>query len=560
MSYSFGTEYVFNTSGIGFSKSVELSSTETLVVCGSYCLVATKATDGSFSFGARFTHGMGSAFFDAILVDDNKVMIVGKFNSQEATIVEFDPVTKVLSKGLDYLLSSTQGFGYKLITRSSSSVALFTAVNSSPYTLYVRLLSVSGTVIIEEDVDTIDDVYILGLDAIEYSSSKIILLRQNNTTKDLYLQDVDVTNTTIELGAESIIHTIVGTETIAPYANNIITIDSGKFAVNYSLKSDGGTNYYLRSRIFTDISTGGTEITHPSIGPFFGVGVKTDTNRYQFSCLDFNNSQYGTSFGVTVSGLVPTYETSSVIFNTASSQYIGSSLLDSDVIITYADAGNSSYGTLVLGVDAGAYEFDSIVEYEWNYDVDVSRNYSFESIIEYELSYDIEIDSNYNFDSIIEYTVDFDSVLNEAISSFESEIGSYYWEYPGSFWGSLEFDSSIKYELDFDSTPQSVLNFNSIIEYGWDYDVTLQPVLNFDSIIDYELDYEVDFIEVVYKGKQLYATSVSNMSTSNSSKSTIETNNNSIIKIETSDDSKSTIETNYNSIIKTEQDINSSIL
>ena len=102
--------------------------------------------------------------------------------------------------------------------------------------------------------------------------------------------------------------------------------------------------------------TYGTSVDMPTsaVPTYTSIIYDSNANRVVISYRDADNSDYGTSVVVTISGTTPSFGTP-VVFESANAQYIATTF-DSDsnkVVIAYQDAGNSSYGTAIVGTVSG---------------------------------------------------------------------------------------------------------------------------------------------------------------------------------------------------------------
>ena len=102
--------------------------------------------------------------------------------------------------------------------------------------------------------------------------------------------------------------------------------------------------------------TYGTPVVMPTsaVPTYTSIIYDSNANRVVISYRDADNSDYGTSVVVTISGTTPSFGTP-VVFESANSQYIATTF-DSDnnkVVIAYQDVGNSSYGTAIVGTVSG---------------------------------------------------------------------------------------------------------------------------------------------------------------------------------------------------------------
>ena len=102
--------------------------------------------------------------------------------------------------------------------------------------------------------------------------------------------------------------------------------------------------------------TYGTPVVMPTsaVPTYTSITYDSNANRVVISYRDADNSDYGTSVVVTISGTTPSFGTP-VVFESANAQYIATTF-DSDsnkVVIAYQDVGNSSYGTAIVGTVSG---------------------------------------------------------------------------------------------------------------------------------------------------------------------------------------------------------------
>jgi len=114
------------------------------------------------------------------------------------------------------------------------------------------------------------------------------------------------------------------------YGTSIIGIILGDDTISW------GAEYIFNSAQTEDISS-----------------IKIDDNKICVSYRDFGNSSRGTSIIGTISGNIISWG-SPYFFNTGSTSYISSTLIDDNKIcISYRDGGNSGYGTSIIGTISG---------------------------------------------------------------------------------------------------------------------------------------------------------------------------------------------------------------
>ncbi len=130
-------------------------------------------------------------------------------------------------------------------------------------------------------------------------------------------------------------------------------------AENYIGMSGGGVSA-------TSFSKGSAAVFESAESNFMKATFDTNSNKVVIAYKDGGNSSYGTAVVGTVSGTSISFGTP-VVFESANSQSIGITF-DSNlnkVVIAYVDAGNSSYGTAIVGTVSGtSISFGSAAVYE----------------------------------------------------------------------------------------------------------------------------------------------------------------------------------------------------
>jgi hypothetical protein len=111
----------------------------------------------------------------------------------------------------------------------------------------------------------------------------------------------------------------------------------------------------------------GTAVVFESASTFYPILTYDSTNnRVVISYADNGNSQYGTAIVGTVSGTSISFGTA-VVFESASTNYISTTYDSTNdrVVIAYADGGNSQYGTAIVGTVSGtSISFGTAVVFE----------------------------------------------------------------------------------------------------------------------------------------------------------------------------------------------------
>ena len=159
-----------------------------------------------------------------------------------------------------------------------------------------------------------------------------------------------VSGTTItSYGAENVFSSIFTTHI------SVAALDSTHFVVAY--KKDG-TNNYGAARVGivsgTTITSYGAENVFNSADTYNISAAALDSTHFVVSYQDGGNSYYGTARVGIVSGTTITSYGSENVFNSATTYYTSVAALDSThFVVAYRDAGNSNYGTAIVGVVSG---------------------------------------------------------------------------------------------------------------------------------------------------------------------------------------------------------------
>ena len=157
-----------------------------------------------------------------------------------------------------------------------------------------------------------------------------------------------VSGSTISYGSEYVFN--------SPSAFNlyISALDSTHFVVGYW---DTGGDSYGHCKIGTvsgsAISYGSEATFNSAVTSYISISA-LDSTHFVVGYKDSGNSSYGTAIIGTVSGSAISYG-SEATFNSASTDYISVSALDSTYfVVSYRDVGNSSYGTAIIGTVSGS--------------------------------------------------------------------------------------------------------------------------------------------------------------------------------------------------------------
>ena len=124
-----------------------------------------------------------------------------------------------------------------------------------------------------------------------------------------------------------------------------VTLNENKVLVSYR---DNGNSHYGTAIVLTingTTITTGSPIVFESASTEYISAVKLNENKVLVSYADYGNSGYGTAIVLTINGTSIT-KGSPIVFNSASTYYISAVVLNENkVLVSYTDDGNSAYGT-----------------------------------------------------------------------------------------------------------------------------------------------------------------------------------------------------------------------
>lgn len=220
-----------------------------------------------------------------------------------------------------------------------------------------------GTPVVFESADSVQikTVY-------DSANQKIIIVYRDNGNTGRGTAIVGtVSGTSISFGTPVVFETGSTSYISATYDSN-----SQKIVIAYW---DGGNSNYgtavVGSVSGTSISFGTPVVFESATTEFTSIAYDSSNNKVVIAYMDGGNSSYGTAIVGTVSGTSISFG-SAVVFASSNTSGSGRSIVyDSSaqkVVIAYEDAGNSSYGTAVVGTVSGtSISFGSPVVFESAY-------------------------------------------------------------------------------------------------------------------------------------------------------------------------------------------------
>jgi len=187
-----------------------------------------------------------------------------------------------------------------------------------------------------------------------------------------------VSGTSISFGTAVVFNSATSSYISAPFDSNL-----NKVVIAYT--DSGNSNYgtaIVGTVSGTSISFGTAVVFESADSRYISATFDSSSNKVVIAYRDSGNSYYGTAIVGTVSGTSISFGTA-VVFESANSGYI-SATFDSNlnkVVIAYRDAGNSGYGTAIVGTVSGtsisfgtAVVFESADSYDMSATFDSSSN------------------------------------------------------------------------------------------------------------------------------------------------------------------------------------------
>ena len=184
------------------------------------------------------------------------------------------------------------------------------------------------------------------------SSNKVVISYQNASNSDHGTAIVGtVSGTSISFGTA-----VVFESASITISGNTFDSANNKIVISYK---DGGNSSYGTAIVGTvsgtSISFGTAVVFNTSVSDEMISTFDSSSNKVVIAYRDGGNSYRGTAIVGTVSGTSISFGSASAAFNSASIYY-ASATFDSNankVVLTYRDAGNSDYGTVIVGTVSG---------------------------------------------------------------------------------------------------------------------------------------------------------------------------------------------------------------
>ena len=338
---------------IGKSEAIPTNLTDLGITDGTAGQVLSADGDGTYSFIDAASGGGGGGSFDAVAS--------GSLSDGSAVIVNSDGTVSVVAEE-----GFTAGPGTPSVFNSANTSrhsATFDSANNKVVVAYednensnygtavvgtVSGTSISfGTPTIFESADISDTSA-----TFDSENNKVVIAYRDNGNSSYGTAVVGtVSGTSISFGTPAVFASVNASQTSATFDSA-----SNKIVIAYR---NGSNSSYGTAVVGTVSGTSisfGTPVVFNSAGNTFYIVAIFDSanNKVVIAYTDGGNSNYGTAVVGTVSGTSISFGTP-VVFESATT-YNNSPIFDSannKVVIGYQDAGNSNYGTAIVGTVSG---------------------------------------------------------------------------------------------------------------------------------------------------------------------------------------------------------------
>ncbi len=183
------------------------------------------------------------------------------------------------------------------------------------------------------------------------NSNKVVIAYRDDGNSDYGTAVVGtVSGTSISFGTPAVFQSSDSQDISATFDSN-----SNKIVITYS---NLGNNYYGTAVVGTvsgtSISFGSPVVFESAMIFYTSAAFDSNSNKVVIAYRDAGNSDYGTAIVGTVSGTSISFG-SAAVFETANSIYFSATFDSSNnkVVIAYQDYGNNEYGTAVVGTVSG---------------------------------------------------------------------------------------------------------------------------------------------------------------------------------------------------------------
>ena len=214
--------------------------------------------------------------------------------------------------------------------------------------------TVSGTSISFGSITTFESATLSNLEmAYDSSNQRVVIIWRKNDGVDFYGWSIvgTVSGTSISFGTKVVFY---NGGTIYDYK---IAYDSSNQKVVIAYKAGGNSDYgtaIVGTVSGTSISYGTSVVYESAASSYNAIVYDSSNQKVVIAYRDGGNSSYGTAVVGTVSGTSISFGSATVFESANSSDFAATfDSTNNKVVVAYADGGNSSYGTAVVGTVSG---------------------------------------------------------------------------------------------------------------------------------------------------------------------------------------------------------------
>ena len=356
---SAGTPAVFESAGTTHIAAAYDSTNQKVVIAyrddgnNEYGTAVVGTVSGtSISFGSPVVYESATTSYTSATYDSSNGKVVISYrdhgNSQRGTAIVGTVSGTSISFGTAVVIDSTPGVSHISATYDSTNNKVVIAYRDEDNSNYGKAVvgTVSGTSISFGSATTFESGQSGYISAIyDSANGKVVIAYQdgNDSNKGKAVVGT-VSGTSISFGSEVVFESEITSHISATYDST-----NGKVVIAYRDESTDYGTAIVGTVSGTSISFG-TAVTFESANSYYISATFDSTNgKVVIAYNDAGNSNYGTAIVGTVSGTSISFGTA-VVFESGVTNY-SSCAYDSTnekVVIAYTDGGNSNYGTAVV--------------------------------------------------------------------------------------------------------------------------------------------------------------------------------------------------------------------
>ena len=387
-SISFGSPVVFQSSAVQAISGTFDSTNNKVVLAysndgssGYGTAIVGTVSGTSISFGTAVVFESAAAYNSSIVYDSSNQKIVIAYrdwdNSQYGTAIVGTVSGTSISFGSPVLFNSASS-QHVTAAYDSTNNKVVIAYRDGAYPYYGKAVvgTVSGTSISFGTPVVFEAAAIQYIGIVHDPTANKMVIAYNDTDNGQYGTAIvgTVSGTSISFG-----NPVVYNTDITYWNSPIFDSTTNNVVIVYN----SGTTSLGKASVFSQTGYGavhqlGSAVVYKSVRSYQHTGTYDSTNgKVIITYQDYGNSNYGTAVVGTVSGTSITFG-SETVFESGNAQELRP-VYDSTnekVVIAYRDAGNSYYGTAVVGTVSGtSISFGSPVVFESSNSYNISATY-----------------------------------------------------------------------------------------------------------------------------------------------------------------------------------------